>query len=148
LWKAVNATSATRNETVQGPGVAAAGARAFVRYTSPRSIVNTTRLNTSAIASRAFTTVLLHYSRASLVEADAFAQRNGMTFHFTAIPPEYPYAGPLGFTQHSMSALFGYGQRCASSSHIWLDLRAAIGRAQRTVLPASTPDVAPCPTQD
>ncbi|WP_158764706.1 patatin-like phospholipase family protein [Terricaulis silvestris] len=106
----------------------------------------TTPMNTSAIASRAFATVLMHYSRTSLEETDAFARRNGMHLRFTAIPPEYPYAGPLGFDRSSMSALFQYGRRCASESHIWLDLHAAIARAQLTTPPATTPDAAPCPT--
>jgi hypothetical protein len=108
---------------------------------------HTTPVNTSAIAARAFATVLMHYSRISLEEVDAFAARNAMSFRFTAIAPEYPYAGPLGFDRPSMNALFAYGQRCAASDQIWLDLHAAILRAQRGVASSSTTGNAPCPTE-
>ena len=57
-------------------------------------------------------------------------------------------ADPLDFDQRSMRALFAYGLRCAANEQIWLDLNAAVARAQRTVSPASSPEATPCPTQD
>ncbi len=90
----------------------------------------TTRYNTVSIANRAFNTVLMHNTRGALVQTDAFARRNDMTFRFSAIPRDYRYSGSLAFDQASMSALFDYGRRCASSGHIWLNVQTAMARAE------------------
>lgn len=92
---------------------------------------HTTRFNTVSIASRSFSAVMTHTSRAVLAQADAFAHRNGMDFHFTVIPRDYPYAGSLAFDRNEMSALFDYGRRCAAERRAWVNAEQALARAEQ-----------------
>lgn len=117
----------------------------------------TTRFNTVTIASRSFSAVMTHSTRTALAQTDAFARRNGMSFHFTTIPRDYPYGGSLGFEREEMAALFEYGRRCARDGLIWVDARQALARAEEgeaaptdqatlcPLLPAERTDDAPPP---
>jgi hypothetical protein len=69
----------------------------------------TTRVNTVSIASRSFSSMMNHMTRAALTQTAAFSARNGMTFRFTTIPRDYPYSGSLAFDGAEMSTLFDYG---------------------------------------
>ena len=87
----------------------------------------------------------MHNTRAALVQTDAFARRNDMSFRFSAIPRDYPYSGSLAFDQASMSALFDYGRRCASSAHIWLNVQTAMARAELAERTGGATDTPACP---
>ncbi|HWA01611.1 MAG TPA: patatin-like phospholipase family protein [Caulobacterales bacterium] len=106
---------------------------------------HTTPFNTISIASRSFTAVMNHMTRAAIAQTDAFAARNQMRFRFTSIPRDYQYGGSLAFDQKAMSALFDYGRRCAAAGAIWVDTQQALARVAMSEGRAPSAD-APCPT--
>jgi predicted acylesterase/phospholipase RssA len=120
------------------------GGSIFVIFNSQLSDPSrTTAVNTADIAQRSFYTALNHLTRAALLEASSFAERNQMQFQFTVIPQEYPYAGSLDFGATAMGELFNYGEQCGVRGQVWLTPREAVARVEGPLVSVAAD--APCP---
>ncbi len=105
------------------------------------------------IVERSFTAVLNAMARKELQVALSFARANGMNFHVTSIPIDYPFGGAIDFAPGHMRALFEYGERCAEQGMIWTTPSEALRRAQTAIdrssanppLPAAK---VPCPLEN
>lgn len=105
----------------------------------------TTPLSTFAIFERGFSSALSHASRSALAQNAAFAQKLGMSFHYTAIPSNDGFAGSLDFDRIKMRALFDYAERCAARGQIWLSrVQQALDQAANPLTPAG-PLAPECP---
>ncbi len=128
------------------PPAALRGANIYVIVNGQSSSAPRTTLNNAVdVAARSFSAVLNHMTRTALAQVDAFAQRGGMSFRFTTIPPDVQFGGSLAFDQTNMRETFDYGMRCATRSQAWVTPREAIDHLQATgsaVTPAAT---ANCP---
>ncbi len=108
---------------------------------APRTTLN----NAVDVAARSFNAVLNHMTRTALAQTDAYADRGGMSFHFTTIPADVQFGGSLAFDQKSMRETFDYGMRCATRGQAWVTPDQALEHMQRaspTLMPAAT---ANCP---
>jgi len=105
------------------PGVpwGAGGGNIYVVINSDLNVMSkTTPLNTFAIFERGFSSALSHASRTALAQTAAYAQKLGMSFHYTAIPGNDGFAGFLDFERPKMQALFNYASGCAEKGQLWL----------------------------
>lgn len=99
----------------------ARGGNIFVVINSDLNVMSkTTPVNTFSIFERGFSSALSHASRTALAQTATFAQKLGMSFHYTAIPGNDGFAGFLDFERPKMTALFDYAQGCAEKGQLWL----------------------------
>lgn len=97
----------------------------------------TTPMSALAVADRSFESVMAHMTRMALAQTNDLAQRNAMSFHFTAIPAGYPWRGSRSFERQEMSALFAYGRRCALAGRVWISAQDVLAREGTTAPSAS-----------
>jgi hypothetical protein len=104
----------------------------------------TTPLSPIPIVTRSYSATMKHISRRDIGIAAAFAQRHGMTFHFTGLPIGYPFPGLLDFRPATLQALFNYAAKCATTGRLWIgdDQRIEGGENQ----PAGKQPFAQCPS--
>ena len=105
----------------------------------------TTANRTTAILMRSVDTELTSDSRARVRLVYSFAARQGMKLMVTEIPSSYKLGGFTSALKPArMRALFDYGERCATTHHVWGNALAVLNR----VAHAGTPEPAvtqPCP---
>lgn len=104
----------------------------------------TTKNNAIDIASRSFSAAMNHLARAALLQTEAFARRNSMTFAFTAIPDRVVFGGSLALDEPDMRGMFDYGVRCGMAGEIWMTPAQALDQTERD----DRDGVQPLPTTD
>jgi predicted acylesterase/phospholipase RssA len=115
---------------VPGPFAGLEGARVYVLINGQLGAPpQTTPVRTAPIAVRSFDAALTHMTRGAVALSAAFAERHGMSFHFSNIPVSYPFAGPLAFEAQDMRALFDWAAACAEHGRLWLAVDQALGPA-------------------
>jgi hypothetical protein len=85
------------------------------------------------ILERGSMTALNQLARSQLQLVSAFAREQGMSFHMTEIPADYPYRGTTDFRPEAMRALFDYGADCAERDRLWTSLPESMRRAEEAV---------------
>jgi hypothetical protein len=100
---------------------------------------STTAVRPVEILERSFSTTLKHLARTELNFTADFAQRHGMSFRFSEIPIDYPFAGFLDFRRASLEALFKYAENCAADGSLWTTLDQALWRTQHLGTTAACP---------
>lgn len=124
----------------------ARGGNIYIIVNSDLNVMaQTTPVNTLSIFERGFSSALSHASRTALAQNAAFAQKLGMTFHYTAIPGNDGFAGFLDFDRLKMQALFDYGAGCAAKGQLWLTkMQQALDQAVNPGTPTG-PHAPECP---
>lgn len=92
-----------------------------------------TPLNTVDVLSRSFAADLNYKTREALLLALDFSRRQHMRFQLTEIPPSYPSASFIDFSQAPMRALFDYAAACAARGQLWETPEHSIRRNMRGV---------------
>jgi predicted acylesterase/phospholipase RssA len=90
-----------------------------------------TKNNAIDIAARSFSAAMNHMARVALLQTEAFAARNSMTFAFTAIPDNVVFGGSLALDEAEMKAMFEYGMRCGEHGEVWMTPAEALEQAER-----------------
>ena len=124
----------------------AQGGNIYIVINSELNVLpSSTPVNTLAIFERGFSSALAHTSRTALAQNANFAQKLGMTFHYTAIPSNDGFAGFLDFDASKMKSLFEYGSRCAANGQLWLSkMQQTLDQATNPIEPAG-PLAPECP---
>lgn len=78
-----------------------------------------TPLDTFRILADSLSAQLTYKTRDALSLVLDLAQRDGMRFHFTEIPAEYPSGDFLDFSRKHLGQLFDYGEGCAMQGLLW-----------------------------
>ena len=77
------------------------------------------RPSTLPIVTRSFETSVRANTRNTLLASYQFAKSRGWEFNLTAIEPNYPTAGTIGFDQAYMQRLFDYGYQRGRNGILW-----------------------------
>ena len=107
-----------------------------------------TKNNAIDIAARSFSAAMNHLARVALLQTEAFAARNSMTFAFTAIPDSVVFGGSLALDEPDMKAMFEYGMRCGEHGEVWMTPAKALEQAERDEAARMAPQPTPqarCP---
>jgi len=108
----------------------------------------TTPVRTVSIVKRGVDAALESSSRAAVEVALSVSNRSGMTLRVSHIPDDYPFTGLLDMRQVTMSALFEFGERCATQESLWgsaAHALAGVGQSNLTML-SHMPTDCPAPS--